>query len=130
MIIYYDSKTGNVERFITKVNAITNWKCIKITPYTLVADFGHLVTYTTKIGSVPDSTTAFMEDNKDYVLSISSSGNMNWGDNFARSADKISQKYNVPILIKFELSGLARDVSSFIQKVKDHANKKMDTPQQ
>ncbi|MFT4224769.1 class Ib ribonucleoside-diphosphate reductase assembly flavoprotein NrdI [Dysgonomonas sp.] len=130
MTIYYDSKTGNVERFIDKVNAITNWTCIKITSTTSVSDFGHLVTYTTKIGSIPDSTSAFMEENGEFILSVSSSGNMNWGDNFARAADKISEKHNVPILIKFELSGLVRDVNNFIQKVKDHANKKMDTPQQ
>ncbi len=130
MTIYYDSKTGNVERFIAKVSAITNWRCIKITSSMFVFDYGHFVTYTTKIGSIPDSTSAFMNENREYILSVSSSGNMNWGDNFARAADKVSKEHHIPILIKFELSGLVRDVNNFIQKVKDHANKKMDTPQQ
>lgn len=130
MVIYYDSKTGNVERFIAKVSAITNWTCIKITSTTSVSDFGHLVTYTTRIGSIPDSTSVFIKENREFVLSVSSSGNMNWGDNFARAADRVSEKYNIPVLVRFELSGLARDVNNFIQKVKEYANKKMDTPQQ
>lgn len=55
---------------------------------------------------------------------------MNWGNNFALAANTISQEYKIPILLKFELAGLDRDVNSFIQKVTDYANKEMDTPQQ
>lgn len=129
MTIYYDSKTGNVERFIEKIRSATHWRCIKISDSLLINECGHLVTYTTKIGSVSDSTTKFMDKHSPFILSVSSSGNMNWGDNFARAADKITARYNIPTLIKFELSGLERDVNRFIQKVKEHADKKMDTPQ-
>ncbi len=129
MIVYYDSKTGNVERFIEKIRSATHWRCIKISDSLSINECGHLVTYTTKIGSVSDSTTKFMDKHSPFILSVSSSGNMNWGDNFARAADKITTRYNIPTLIKFELSGLERDVNRFIQKVKEHADKKMDTPQ-
>jgi len=129
MVIYYDSKTGNVERFIEKVRILTNWQCIRISDSSLFEKEGHLITYTTKIGSVPDTTVQFMKQYNHFVLSVSSSGNMNWGTNFALAADKIAEKYNIPTLIKFELSGLERDVNSFILKVKEYANQKVDTPQ-
>lgn len=129
MIVYYDSKTGNVERFIQKIRLLTNWHCIKISDSISIDQEGHLVTYTTKIGSVTETTLRFMEKNSDFILSVSSSGNMNWGANFALAADKIAGQYSIPVLIKFELSGLERDVNSFIQKVNEYANKKVDTPQ-
>ncbi len=125
----YDSKTGNVERFIEKIRSETNWHCLKISNIISAEQEGHLVTYTTKIGSVPDTTLQFMEKYSHLILSVSSSGNMNWGANFALAADKIAEKCTIPVLTKFELSGLERDVNSFIQKVKEYANKKMDTPQ-
>lgn len=130
MVIYYDSKTGNVERFISKVSSATGWHCIKISDSITVNRHVHLVTYTTKIGGIPDSTRLFMERCGQYIISVSSSGNRNWGPNFGLAADKISTKYTIPILIKFELSGLDRDIDTFIQAVKDYADKKMDTPQQ
>lgn len=129
MTVYYDSKTGNVERFIEKVRLKTEWDCIKISEDTVVAIPGHLVTYTTQIGKMSHLTFKFLERWHSYILSVSSSGNLNWGNNFALAANIISQEFRIPLLLKFELAGLDRDVENFIQKVKSYANKKMDTPQ-
>lgn len=129
MVIYYDSKTGNVKRFIERVGALTHWKCVRVSDTSFINEKGHLVTYTTKIGSVPETTTRFMKEYNHLVLSVSSSGNMNWGVNFALAAEKIAVEYFIPVLLKFELSGLDQDVDSFIQKVKEYADKKMDSPQ-
>lgn len=117
MTIYYDSRTGNVERFVRKITAQTGWQCLKITDQLLASVPGHLITYTTKIGHVPESTERFMQVNLSSILSVSSSGNMNWGTNFGLAADKIAAKYGIPLLLKFELSGLERDVNAFIEKV-------------
>lgn len=129
MVIYYDSKTGNVARFIEKVRARTGWECIKISE-TMHADrVGHLVTYTTKIGSVPPVTALFMEQNGALIRSVSSSGNMNWGPHFALAAETLSKQYAIPVFLKFELAGLEKNVIDFIQHVEQDADKKMDTPQ-
>lgn len=117
MTIYWDSRTGNVERFVHKVAAKTGWQCLKITGQLVALELGHLITYTTKIGQVPESTERFMQANHPFILSVSSSGNMNWGTNFGLAADKIAVKYGIPLLLKFELSGLERDVNAFIEKV-------------
>lgn len=129
MVIYYDSKTGNVARFIDKIRSRTAWNCLKITDLNAVDQEGHLITFTTRIGSVPDSSLWFMERYGRFVLSVSSSGNRNWGPNFALAADKIARQYTIPILTKFELSGLDRDVNDFIREVNNYANQKVDTPQ-
>ncbi|WP_019540612.1 class Ib ribonucleoside-diphosphate reductase assembly flavoprotein NrdI [Proteiniphilum acetatigenes] len=117
MTIYYDSRTGNVERFVRKVSARTGWQCLKISEDLIISSPGHLITYTTKIGQVSYSTERFMQVNSPFILTISSSGNMNWGANFAVAADKIATRYGIPLLLKFELSGLERDVNAFIEKV-------------
>ncbi|TKI79065.1 MULTISPECIES: class Ib ribonucleoside-diphosphate reductase assembly flavoprotein NrdI, partial [Bacillus cereus group] len=52
---------------------------------------------------------------------VSASGNRNWGDMFGASADKISTKYEVPIVSKFELSGTNNDVEYFKERVREIA---------
>ena len=54
--IYYDSKTGNVERFINKIRPLKNWIFIKINEETVAENKGHLVTFTTNFGEVSKTT--------------------------------------------------------------------------
>lgn len=129
MTIYFDSKTGNVARFVEKVCAFTNWNFIKITEDIAVEEVGHLLTYTTKIGQIPESSSKFMKQYAAFICTVSSSGNRNWGANFGLAANKIAEQYDIPILMKFELAGLDSDVLQFIEKIKEHGNKEMDTPQ-
>ena len=88
-------------------------KNVKITDDLIVSDFFILVTYTCEFGCVPNTTKKFLERNHRYMLGVASSGNRNWGDGFAKSADKISMMYKVPIVHKFEMSGLREDIEIF-----------------
>ena len=106
-----------MERFVRKIEAKTGWQCLKIADHLVASTPGHLITYTTMIGHVPETTERFMQENRSSILSVSSSGNMNWGTNFGLAADKTSARYGIPILLKFELSGLERDVIAFIERV-------------
>lgn len=118
MIIYYDSKTGNVQRFMEKIkDERPDWEIIKINPDLEAKEDGHFVTFTTKIGEVPETTAEFLKKNSKYIKSISSSGNMNWGVYFAVAADKIKEEYKIPVCMKFELSGTNREVKYFIDYV-------------
>ena len=108
MYIYYDSKTGNVERFINKIKKIKeDWIFTKINPELKIENEGHLIIFTTKIGEVAESTRNFLlnAENRKYIKSVSSSGNMNWGIYFALAADKVSKEFGIPLGMKFELSG-------------------------
>lgn len=118
MIIYYDSLTGNTKRFVEKVQAQRpDWEIIKIKPKEKIDRPGHLVTFTIGIGNIPLTTTVFVKNNKDYILSVSSTGNRNWGENFGLAADKISKHYKIPMLLKIEMSGMLNDVEDFIRFV-------------
>ena len=80
MFVYYDSKTGNVQRFIDKIKKERpEWSFVKISGDMEILENGHLVTFTTNFGEIPDTTEKFLknENNRKYIKSVSSSGNMN-----------------------------------------------------
>jgi len=113
MLIAYDSKTGNVRRFIDKLCL----PAIQIEDTMTLDEPFVLVTYTTGFGQVPEKVMSFLKRNHGGMQGVAASGNRNWGTGFARSADQIAQLYGVPVLTKFEMSGTARDVESFRREV-------------
>ena len=122
MFVYYDSKTGNVQRFIDKLKKEKpEWNFIKITDNMEISEKGHLVTFTTNFGEIPDTTEKFLENenNRKYIKSVSSSGNMNWGTLFGKAADNIEEKYGISVLMKFELSGTHVQVEYFINSIEN-----------
>ena len=122
MIIYYDSRTGNVEKFIDKLRALRpKWEYIKIEKTLTIEYEGHLLTYTTNFGVVPDVTYEFMKSksNRDKILSVSSSGNMNWGPLFGIAIDKLNEEYGTKKIMKFELSGKINEIEYFINEVEN-----------
>src|SRR5690606_885488 len=124
--IYYDSKTGNVARFMQKVAELTGWTVEKIQPEMEVQHEGHLVTFTTRFGEIPETTRNFLQSASGFLRSVSSSGNRNWGRHFAIAGEKIASKYKMPLALKFELSGTEEDVKAFISiiKGKHYGNKR------
>ena len=122
MFVYYDSKTGNVQRFIDKIKKEKpEWSFVKISGDMEISENGHLVTFTTTFGEIPDTTEKFLENenNRKCIKSVSSSGNMNWGTLFGKAADNIEEKYGIPVLMKFELSGTHVQVEYFINSVEN-----------
>lgn len=127
MKIYFDSNTGNVLRFSKKLKEKLLLKnidleIIKIDEDTIIDDYCHFITYTTGIGNISKKTKFFLLKNYKLgnickLLSVTSSGNMNWGDKYGLAADKISEKFDIPILMKFELSGTDIDVEKYINKI-------------
>jgi protein involved in ribonucleotide reduction len=109
MIIAYDSLTGNVERFVQKLNM----EAVRIQENLLLNGPFVLITYTTGFGQVPAKVYTFLRNNHAGLCGISASGNRNWGASFARSADLISDEFNVPVISKFELSGTTSDIEEF-----------------
>lgn len=114
MLIAYDSKTGNVRRFVEKLNM----RMVQIEEKMNVDEPFVLVTYTTGFGQVPPKVLSFLQKNHANLIGVSASGNRNWGEGFARSADLIAKLYRVPVLSKFELSGTKLDVERFKQEVR------------
>lgn len=124
--IYYDSKTGNVARFVQKlVKSNPMIEAININDLEYFTKQGHLITFTTGKGNVPVTTEYFLQRNHELILSVSASGNRNWGKDFALSADKISSQYNIKLAYKFELSGTDKDVSAYFNTLNSKTMKKV-----
>lgn len=113
MLVVYDSRTGNVERFVRKLGM----PALRLQENTTVDEPYVLVTYTTGYGQVPDKVVSFLNRNGRYLRGVAASGNRNWGNSFAGSADRISGEFSVPVVGKFELSGTGRDVQHFVSGV-------------
>lgn len=110
MEIIYFTKTKNVQRFVDKIAYKTqNGQGIDY-----IKDKYILITYTTGYGQVPQETLDFINRNHKMLCGVISSGNKNWGDYFGNAADIISEKFKVPLLMKFELSGNKYDVENFV----------------
>jgi protein involved in ribonucleotide reduction len=106
--------TGNVKRFLNKVNL----PHINIDNNPIVNEPYIIVTNTIGFGDVPKEVINFIEHHQSFLIGVAASGNTNWRNNFAHAADIISEKYNVPIIYKFELGGSSRDVENFRKVVK------------
>ncbi|MCJ1656923.1 class Ib ribonucleoside-diphosphate reductase assembly flavoprotein NrdI [Staphylococcus sp. NRL 16/872] len=117
MKVVYFSFSGNVRRFIkrselTDVMEITKENCKDSVeePYILV-------TGTIGFGEVPQEVQSFLEVNHHYLRAVAASGNRNWGQNFAKAGHTISESYDVPLIMKFEVQGTNKDVIEFKDKV-------------
>ncbi|MFF2482793.1 class Ib ribonucleoside-diphosphate reductase assembly flavoprotein NrdI [Paenibacillus sp. NPDC058071] len=115
MLVVYDSRTGNVKRFINKLNM----RAMPITENSTVDEPFVMVTYTTGFGQVPERVMSFLKQNGKNLRGVSASGNRNWGNGFAKSADTISEIFSVPVILKFELSGTNQDLEYFVERVRN-----------
>ncbi|QKS04790.1 class Ib ribonucleoside-diphosphate reductase assembly flavoprotein NrdI [Bacillus halotolerans] len=131
MIITYESKTGNVRRFVKALQQEFDVEAIEVTGDTIVnQEFIH-ITYTIGFGEVPERTLNFINKNKNKIRGVAVSGNKVWGDNYGLAGDKLSAKFHIPLLLKFELSGTEQDLQKIIQEVQliDKHNTKVDQAQ-
>ena len=114
MNIVYDSRTGYVEKFVNKLpKSISK---IKIGEIDEVSERYILITYTDKLGAVSIETKKFLshKDNASFMRGVSSSGNRNFGIYYGLAADKIGDRFGVPVISKFELSGSSEDVDIIV----------------
>lgn len=113
MLIAYDSRTGNVKRFVQRLER----EYVKIDEELKLHKPFILVTYTTGFGQVPQRTMQFLEHNAEWLRGVAVSGNRNWGTRYGLAGDHIARMFRVPLLMKFELSGTKNDIAAFKQEV-------------
>ncbi|AVQ34310.1 class Ib ribonucleoside-diphosphate reductase assembly flavoprotein NrdI [Staphylococcus muscae] len=115
-VVYY-SFTGNVRRFLKRTELNNLYEITEINASEPVSEPFILVTGTIGFGEVPTPVTEFLAVNHHLLKGVAASGNRNWGNNFAKAGVTISEMYQVPLLMKFELHGTLKDTLEFKEKV-------------
>ncbi|SFJ65395.1 protein involved in ribonucleotide reduction [Paenibacillus sp. UNC496MF] len=114
MLIAYSSFTGKVDKFVRKLGL----PILRIQADTSIDEPFVMVTYTCGSGEVPEHVMRFLVNNRQHLRGVAASGSRNW-PLFAYAADRISDRFGVPLLHKFELAGRPSDVQYLLERVKD-----------
>lgn len=117
MLVVYASMTGNVKRFVQKLDLET----VQVTNGLIIDRPYVLITYTTGTGQVPKEVQNFLniELNEKNLVAVIGSGNRNWGKAFCGGAIAVANVCNVPLLHTFELSGYDSDVEIATTKIRE-----------
>lgn len=118
MKLVYFTLTNNCVRFATKCAETLGLR----TPTLLSDDWEgteDVIVFfpTTGFGKVPRPVIKYLKEHKDRVKMVVSSGNRNWGENFAIGADTVTEKLGIPSE-KFELAGNREDLERITNKIK------------
>lgn len=125
-VVYY-SRTGQTKRFIEKISdRIPELGIYRIQTGGELCEHPYiLITPTYNFGEIPEEVEKFLVsgNNMDNITSVISSGNKNWGDQFAASGNKVSEWQNVPLRHKYELRGNEEDVKKVVDIIRKENNK-------
>ncbi|CAB0523122.1 class Ib ribonucleoside-diphosphate reductase assembly flavoprotein NrdI [Corynebacterium diphtheriae] len=122
LVVYFSSATENTKRFVEKLGFPS--RRIPLTksddplridePYVLVCPTygGGASISGNNTKPVPVQVIKFLnnEHNRSFIRAVISGGNSNFGLDFGKAGDVISQKCSVPYVYRFELMGNDEDV--------------------
>lgn len=114
LVVFFSSVSENTLRFIQKLDVPAlriPLKTSDAAEFSVDEDF-ILVTPTYGDGNVPKQVIKFLnlERNRVRCKGVIGSGNRNFHDVFAKAADVIAYKLEIPVLYKFELAGTPEDI--------------------
>ncbi len=118
MTIAYYSMTGNIRRFLNGVDV--DLPLFEVTEQTKTSKIDGpfvFITPTYGFGEVPDIVSTFIETNKDNIVGVAATGNRNWGQNFAKAGEHISERFGIPLMLKFELHGNEKERALFKETI-------------
>lgn len=104
MKLVYASRTGNIQKLTDRISAADILKIV--TGEEAVKEDYILITYTDGAGIIPPAVEKFLDENHGSCKGVAVSGNSErHPDTFCFAADKIAEKYGLPILARFEKDG-------------------------
>lgn len=118
MHICFDSDTGNVKSFVSKlqkslIESGVDLKSTHIEWGDEEINCNQSVIYITRTmgaGEITPEASEFLEINSHLVVAVACSGSKGFGDNFGKAGDLIFDKYGIPYIHKFEDQGSFEDV--------------------
>lgn len=118
MLIVYFSKSGNTKKFVDRLGVPS----LRIPEEGLLSSEEPFILITpTYSAQVPPQVVQFLNNksNRDNLLGVVNSGNINFGPDFGAAGRTISEKCSVPLLHVFELTGLNEDVATVQKHLKE-----------
>ncbi len=121
MIVVFFSVSGNTKRFAERLG----FDCQRIAiGQELIATQPYVLLTPTYSGKVPKPVADFLErpENREWIRGVVTSGNTNFGADYAKAGRTIAQIAQVPLLYSFELTGLPEDVIAVrehIERIED-----------
>lgn len=111
-MIVYSSRTGNVKHIVEQLKLPNQ----EIYDGLVVDNPYFLFTYTDGLGETPDKIVSFLSNkiNSENIMGVIATGNLNFGEFYCKTADEISNKYNIPVIRKIDLRGTNEDLESII----------------
>ena len=120
-LVYFSSVSENTHRFVNKLELPATRIPVLAAQADSVLPTEPFILFTPTYGGgsrkgadVPKQVIRFLNvpENRALLRGVVSSGNTNFGADFCRAGDVISQKCQVPVLYRFELLGTQSDVTA------------------
>lgn len=115
-LVYYSSQTGNTHALIEKTGLPARRIPISPKDGRLVIEEPFVLVVPTYAafdgrGALARQVLNFLEDgdHENLIRGVIGGGNTNFGETYCLAARKISEKYRVPVLYRFELRGTLTD---------------------
>lgn len=133
LVVYFSSATENTHRFVQKLGLPAQRIPLHNSDPDLLVDEPYVLICPTYGGGVsihgensrpvPRQVIHFLnnEHNRQYIRGVIASGNTNFGSDYGKAGDVISQKCQVPYLYRFELLGTDEDVTKVREGLRQHA---------
>ena len=124
-IVYFSNHSGNTKRFVDKLDNSSiripiNWN--PASPVYANAEYVLMVpTYGggSERSAIPKQVKSFLniEENRSLLRGVVGLGNTNFGDNYCKAAELISQKTGVPVIARVEIFGTDDDVNKVKERL-------------
>jgi protein involved in ribonucleotide reduction len=129
-LVYFSNYSGNTKRFVEKLSDSWSATTYRIPissgddsiPLSVPMDFVLLVpTYGggSERSAIPRQVKKFLNvpENRSKLRGVIGFGNTNFGDNFCKAADLISQKTGVPVIARVEIFGTQDDITKVRERL-------------
>ncbi|WP_293770400.1 class Ib ribonucleoside-diphosphate reductase assembly flavoprotein NrdI [uncultured Corynebacterium sp.] len=135
LVVYFSSATENTRRFVDKLGLPSARIPLRKSDEPLVVDEPYVLVCPTYGGGasinhqnsrpVPAQVIRFLNNqhNRGLIRAVISGGNSNFGTDFGKAGDVISEKCNVPYVYRFELLGNDEDVTRCREGILANAEK-------
>ena len=134
MIVYFSSVTEFTHKFVQKLELPAVRIPIKASEASELIIENKFILITPTYGAagkgfVPQQVIKFLnqEQNRQNLIGVISSGNINFLEDYAKAGNVIAEKLNIPLLYKFELVGTTDDVNNVNKGIKKFWNTNLTT---